>query len=157
MSNSLISKVTSKFSSLQSLWLFGTAPNAACQASLSITNSWSLLKLMTIESVMSFNHLILSRPLLLPPSIIPSITVFSKESVLHIRWAKHFSFRCNIRPYNEYWGLISFRLDWLDLLAVQGTLKSRLQEHSSKASILWHPAFFIVHSSHPYWKNRSFD
>ena len=141
------------FSSVQSLShvrLFATPWTAAHQACLSITNSWSPPKPMSVKSVMPTSHLILSRPLLLPPSIIPSITVFSKESVLHIRWAKHFSFRCNIRPYNEYWGLISFRLDWLDLLAVQGTLKSLLQHHRSKASILWHPAFFIVQFSHPY-------
>ena len=112
--------------------LFATSWTVAYQASLSITNSWSLLKLMTIESVMPYNHLFLSRPLLLPPSMIPSIRVFSKESVLHIRWPKHWSFRCNISPYNEYSGLISFRLDWLDLLAVQGTLKSLLQHHRSK-------------------------
>ena len=108
----------------------------ACQASLSITNSQSLLKLMSIESVMPSNHLILCRPLLLPPSIIPSIRVFSNESVLHIRWPKYWSFSFSISPSNEYSGLISFRMDWLDLLAVQGTLKSLLQDHSSKASFL---------------------
>ena len=109
---------------------------AACQASLSITNSWSLLKLMSIESVMPSNHLILCRPLLLLPSILPCIRVFSNESVLHIRWPKYWSFRFNIGPSNEYSGLISFRMDWLDLLAVQGTVKNLLQHHSSKASIL---------------------
>ena len=150
MSNSLISKVTSKFSSVQSLWLIVTAWTAVCQASLSSTNSWSLPKFISIESVMPSNHLILSHPLLLLPSIIPSIRVFSKESVLHLRWPKIWTFRCNISPYNEYSGLISFRMDWLDLLADQGTLKSLLQHHSSKASILWHPAFFIVQFSHPY-------
>ena len=116
----------------------------------SITNSQSLLKLMTIESVMPSNHLILCCPLLLPPSIFPSIRVFSNESALHIRWPKDWSFSFNISPSNEHSGLISFRMDWLDLLAVQGTLKSLLQHHSSKASILWRSAFFIVQLSHPY-------
>ena len=120
------------------------------QASLSITNSQSLLKFMSIKSVMPSNHLILCRPLLLPPSIFPSIRVFSSESVLYIRWPKYWSFSFSISPSNEYSGLISFRMDWLDLLAVQGTLKSLLQHHSSKASILWHSAFFIVQLSHPY-------
>ena len=119
-------------------------PTAARQASLSIANSQSLLKLMSIESVMPSNHLILSRPLLLPPSIFPSIRVFSNESALHIRWPNYSSFSFNISPSNEHPGLISFRMDWLDLLAVQGTLKSLLQHHSSKASILWRSAFFIV-------------
>ena len=123
---------------------------AACQASLSITNSQSLLKLMSIESVMPSNHLILYRPLLLPPSIFPSIRVFSKKSVLHIRWPKYWSFSFSISPSNEYSGLISFRMDWLDLLSVQGTLNSLLQQHSSKASILWRSAFFTVQLSHPY-------
>ena len=123
---------------------------AARQASLSIINSQSLLKLMPIELVMPSNHLILCRPLLLPPSIFPSIRVFSNESVLHIRWPKYWSFCFSISPSNEYSGLISFRMDWLDLLAVQGTLKSLLQHHSSKASILWCSAFFIVQLSHPY-------
>ena len=108
------------------------------QASLSITNSWSLLKLMSIESVMPSNHLILCRPLLLLPSIFPSIRVLSNESALRIRWPKYWSFSFNISPSNEHSGLISFRMDWLDLLAVQGTLKSLLQHHSAKASILWH-------------------
>ena len=121
-----------------------------CQASLSITNSWSLLKLMSIKSVMPSNHLILCHPFLLPPSIFPSIRVFSSESVLRIRWPKYWSFSCSISPSNEHPGLISFRLDWLDLLAVQGTLKSLLQHHSSKASVLWCSAFFTVHLSHPY-------
>ena len=124
-----------------------TAPR---QASLSITNSWSLLKLMSIELVMPSNHLILGCPLLLLPSIFPSIRVFSNESVLCIRWPNYWSFSFNISPSNEYSGLIPFRMDWLDLLAVQGTLKSLLQHHSSKASILWHSAFFIVQLSHPY-------
>ena len=133
---------------------------AACQASLSITNFQSLLKLMSIESVMPFNHLILCCPLLLLPSIFPTIRVFSNESVLHIRWPKYWSFNISISPSSEYSGLISFRMDWLDLLAVQGTLKSLLQHHSSKASILLCSAFFIVQLSHPYMttgKNHSFD
>ena len=123
---------------------------AARLVSLSITNSRSLLKLMSIESVMPSNHLILFCPLLLPPSILPSIRVFSDKSVLHIRWPKYCSFSFNISPSNEHPGLISFRMDWLDLTAVQGTLKSLLQHHSSKASILRHSAFFIVQLSHPY-------
>ena len=123
---------------------------AACQVSLSITNSWSLLKLMSIELMMPSNHLILCHPLLLLPSIFPSIRVFSDESVLHIRWPNYWSFSFSISSSNEYPGLISFRIDWLDLLAVQGTLKSLLQLHSSKASILRHSAFFMVQLSHPY-------
>ena len=119
-------------------------------ASLSITNSWSLLKLMSIESVMPSNHLILCHPLLLPPSIFPRFRVFSNESVLRIRWPKYWSFSFNTHPSNEYSGLKTFRMDWLDLLAVQGTLKSLLQHHSSKASILWCSAFFRVQLSHPY-------
>ena len=121
----------------------------AHQASLSITNSWSLLKLMSIESVMPSNHLILCH-LLLPPSVFPSIRIFSYESVLRIRWPKYWSFSFSISPSNEYSGPISFRMDWLDLFAVQGTLKSLLQHHSSKASILQCSAFFIVQLSHPY-------
>ena len=120
------------------------------QASLSITNSWSLLKLMSIVSVMPSNHLILCHPLLLLPSIFPSIRVFFNESALHIRWPKYWSFSFSISPSNQYSGLISFRIDWFDLLAVQGTLKSLLQRHISKASILPHSAFFIVQLSHPY-------
>jgi len=123
---------------------------AAQQASLSITNSRSLLKLMSIESLMPSNHLILCGPLLLPPLIFPSIRVFSSESVLHIRWPKYWSFSFSISPSNEYSGLISFMMDWLDLLAIQGTLKSLLQHHSSKATILQRSAFFIVQLSHPY-------
>ena len=123
---------------------------AACQASLSITNSRSLLKLMSIESVMPSNHFILCRPLLLLPSIFPSIRVFSNGSVLRIRWPKYWSFSFSISPSNEYSGLISFMIDWFDLLAVQGTLKSLLQHHSSKTSILRHSAFFIVQLSYPY-------
>ena len=123
---------------------------AARQASLSITNSQSLLKLLSIVSVMPFNHLILCCPLLLPPSIFPSIKVFPNESVLPIRWRKYWSFSFSMSPSNEYSGLISFMREWFDLLAVQGTLKSLLQHHSSKASILQHSAFFIVQLSHPY-------
>ena len=122
----------------------------ACQASLSITNSQSLLKLISIKSLMPSNHLIFCHPILLLSSIFPSIRVFSSESVLHILWPKYWSFRFSISPSNEYSGQISFRMDWLDLLAVQGTLKSLLQHHSSKASILQCSAFFIVHLSHPY-------
>ena len=121
---------------------------AARQASLSITNSWSLLKLMSIESVIPSNHLILCHPLL-PPSIFPSIRVFSNESVLHIRWPKYWSFSFSISPSKEYSGLISFWIDWFDLLAVKGTL-SLLQHHSSKASILWYSAFFIVQLLYPF-------
>ena len=130
-----------------SLWPHWTA---ARQASLTITNSWSLPKLMSIVLVMPSNHLILCHPLLLLHSIFASIRVFSNESALCIRWPKYWSFSFNIRPSNEHPGLISFRMDWLDLLAVQGTLKSLLQHHSSKASILLHSAFFIVQLSHPY-------
>ena len=130
--------------------LFATSWTAVHQASLSITNSWNLFKLLSIASVMPSNHLILCHPLLLPPSIFPSIRVFSNESVLCIRWPKYWSFSFSISPSNEYSGLISFRIDWLDLFAVQGTLKSPLQHHSIKASILWHSAFFIVQLSHPY-------
>ena len=139
-----------QFSSVQSLsrvQLFATPWTAAHQASLSITNSQSLLKVMSIESVMPSNHLIFCHPLLLPPSVFPSIRVFSNESALCIRWPKYWSFSFNISPSNEHPGLISFRLD---LLAVQGTLKSLLQHHSSKASILQRSAFFIVQLSHPY-------
>jgi len=123
---------------------------AAHQTSLSITNSQSLLKLMPIKSVMPSNHLILCCPLFFPPSIIPSIKVFSNESVIHIRWPKYCSFSFNISLSNKCSGLISFRMDWLDLLAVQGTLKSLLQHHRSTASILQRSAFFIVQLSHPY-------
>ena len=121
--------------------LFAIPWTATCQASLSITNSWSLLKLMSIESVKPSNHLILSHSVLFPPSIFSSIRVFSNESVLCIRWPKYWSFSFSISLSNEYSGLISFRMDWLDLLAVQGTLKSLLQHHSSKATILWCSAF----------------
>ena len=142
-----------QFSSVQSLSLvrlFVTQWTVARQASLSITNSRSLLKLMSIESVMPSSHLISCHPLLLLSPIPPSIRVFSNESALRIRWPKCWSFSFSISPSNEYSGLISFRMDWLNLLAVQGTLKSLLQHHSSKASILWCSAFFIVQLSHPY-------
>ena len=136
--------------SLSRVWLFVTPWTAARQASLSITNSQSLFKLMSIESVMPSSHFIPCHPLLLPPSIFPSIRVFSNESVLHVRRPKYWSFSFSISPFNQYSGLISFRMDWLDLLAVQGTLKSLLQHQSSKASILQCSAFFIVQPSHPY-------
>ena len=153
-----------QFSSVQSLghvWHFAPPWTAACQASLYITNSQSLLKLMSFESVMPSNYLILCHPLLLPLSILPSIRVFSNESVLHIRvfsnesalhmrWPKYWSFSFSISPSNEHTGLVSFRMDWLDLLAVQETLKCLLQCHGSKASALWHSAFIIVQLSHPY-------
>ena len=143
----------SQFSSVQSLspvQLLAIPWTAERQASLFITNSWSLLKLLSIESVMSFNHLILCHPLLVLPSIFPSIRVFSNESVLCIRWPKYWIFSFSFSPSKEYSGLISFGIDWLDLLAVQGTLKSLPQHHSSKASILQHSTFFIVQPSHPY-------
>ena len=145
------------FSSVQLLSrvrLFVTPWTAVHQASLSITNSQSLLKLMSLKSGMPSSHLILCRPLLLPPSIFPSIRVLSNESALHIRWPKCWSFSFNISPSSEHTGLISFRVDWLDLLAVQGTLKSLLQHHSAKASVLWCSAFFIVQLSHPYMTTR---
>ena len=135
---------------LSHVWLFVTPWTAARQASLSITNSWSSPKPMFIESVMPSTHLILCHPLLLLPSIFPRIRVFSNESALGIRWPKSWSFSFKISPTNEHPGLISFRMDWLDLLAGQGTHKSPLQHHSSKASILQHSAFFIVQLSHPY-------
>ena len=145
------------FSSVQLLshvCLFLTPWTAVCQVSLSITNSGSSPKLMSIESVMPTNHLILCCPLLLLPSIFPSIRVFSNELVLHIRWLKYWSSSFSISPSNEYSGPISFRMDWLDLLAVQGTLKSLLQHHSSKTSILRCSALFIVQLSHPYMTTR---
>ena len=131
------------------VWLSVTPWTAACQASLSITNSQSLLRLMSIELVMPSHHLILCHPLL-PPSVFPSISVLTHESVVCIRWPKYWSFTFNISPSNEYPGLIFLRMDWLDLLAVEGTLKSLLQHHSSKASILQHSAFFMVQLSHLY-------
>ena len=153
MSNTiiLISHPLSRLSSALSLscvQLFTISWTAACQASF--TKSWSLLKLMSIESVMPSKHLILCCPLLLLPSIFPSIKGFSNESVIHIRWPKDWSFSFSISPPNEYSRLTSFRMDWLNLLAVHGTLKSLFQHHSSKASIIQHSAFFIVQLSHPY-------
>ena len=145
-----------QFSSVQLLsrvQLFVTPWITAHQASLSITNSWSSPKPMSIKSVMPSKHLIFCHPLLLLSSIFPSIRVFSNESALHIRWPKYWSFSFNISLSNEHAGLISFRIDWLDLLAVQGTLKSLLQHHSSTASILWCSAFFIVQLSHSYMTN----
>ena len=147
MSQSLL-ELFSLVQLLSRVRLFVTPWIAACQASLSITNSRSSPK--PIESVMPSNHLILCRPLLLLPSIFPSIRVFSNKSGLHIRWPKYRSFSFNISPSNEHPGLISFRMDWLDLLAVQGTLKSLFQHYSSKASVFQHSAFFIVQLSHPY-------
>ena len=150
----------SSVQSLSHVQLLATPWTAARQASLSITNSQSLPKLMSIDSVMPSSHLILCRPLLLLPSIFPSIRVFSNESALHIRWPKYWSFSFSISPSNEHPGLISFRMDWLDLLAVQGTLKSLLQHHSSKASIPRHSGFFIsptLTSIHDHWKNHSLD
>ena len=144
---------TCYFSSVQSLshvWLFATPWTAACQPSLSIADSRSLPKLMSIKLVMTSNHLIFCCPLSLTPSIFPSIRVFFNESVLRIRWPKYWSFSFSIGPSSEHSGLISFRMDWLDLLAVQGTLKSLLQHHSSKASVLLHLGFFMVKLSHPY-------
>ena len=141
--------IISSVQSLSHVWLFATPWITACQASLSITNSRSLHKLLSIESVMPSSHLILGHPLFLPPTP-PSIRVFSNESTLRMRWPKYWSFSFGIIPSKEIPGLISFRMDWLDLLAVQGTLKSLLQHHSSKASILRHSAFFTVQLSHPY-------
>ena len=146
----ILSITTCSVQSLSHVPLFATPWTAARQASLSITNSWSSLKLMFIVSVKPSNHLILCHPLLLLPSIFPSIRVFPNESVLRIRWPEYWSFSFSISPSNEYSGLIFFRIDWLDPLAVQGTLKSLLQHHSPKASILWCSAFFIVQLSHPY-------
>ena len=153
-------KVFSSVQPLSSISFFATPWSAAGQASLSITNSWRLLKLTSIEPVMPSNHLILCCPLHLLPSIFPSIRVFSNESVLCIRWSNYWSFSFSISSSNEYSGLISFSLDWLDLLPVQGTLKSLFQHHSSKASILWCSAFFYsptLTSIHDYWKNHSLD
>ena len=146
----LLDGMLSSVQSLSRVQLFVTPWIAARQASLSITNARSLLKLMPIESVMPSSHLILCRPLLLQPPIPPSIRVFSNESTLRMRWTKYWSFSFSISPSNEHPGLISFRMDWLDLLAVQGTLKSLLQHHNSKASIFRHSAFFTVQLSHPY-------
>ena len=140
--------------SLSCVWLFATPWMAASKASLSIINSWSLLKLMSIESVMPSNYFILCYPLFLLPSIFPSMRVFSKGSVLHIRCPKYWSFSLNISPFNAYSWLISFRMDWLDLLAVQGALTSLLQHHSSKASVLQHSDFFMAQLSNPYMTTR---
>ena len=140
----------SSVQSLSRVWFFGTPWAAAHQSSLSITNSQSPPKPMSIELVMPSNHLILCHPLLLVPSIFPSIRVFSNEPILHIRWPKYWSFSFSISPFNEYSGLVSFRIDWLDLLSVQGTFKHLLQHHSSKASILQWSAFFMVQLLHPY-------
>ena len=159
----MINKIHVQFGSVQLLshvQLFSTPWTAALQAFLSITNSQNLLKLMSIKLVMPSNHLILCGPLLLLPSIFPTIRVFPKESVLCIRWPNYWSFSLSISPSNEYSGLISFRIDWFDIPAVQRTLKSLIHCHSSKASILWLSAFFIVQLSHPYMttgKNHSFD
>ena len=153
LKQTLINTTSVQFSSVQSLSrvrLFATPWTAALQASLSITNSWSLPKPMSIKLAVPSNHLILCHPLLLLPSIFPNIRVFSNESALDIRWPKYWSFTFNISPFNEHPGLNSFRMDWLDFLAVQGTLKSLLQHHSSKASILRHSAFFTAQLSHPY-------
>ena len=147
----LIDYHQSSVQSLSHVRFFATSWTAACQGFLSITNSWSLLKLMSIELVMQSNHLILCCPFLLLPSVFPRIRVFSNESVLHIRWPKYWRVSFSISPSNEYSGLISFRMDWLDLLAVQGTLKSLLQHHSSKASILWPSAFFMSNSHIHIW------
>ena len=154
------SKRGSSVQSLSHIRLFVTPKTPVCQASLFITNSRSLLKTHVHPAGMPSNHLILCCPLLLPPSVFPSIRVFSNDSVLSIRWPEYWSFRFSISPSNEYSGLTSFRMDWLDLLAVQGTLKSLLQHHSPKASILQHSVFFMVQLSHPYMtteKNYSFD
>ena len=152
-------KYISSVQSLSHVRHFASPWTPARQASLSITNYWSLLKLMSIKSVMPSNHLILCHPLLLLPSIFPIIRIFSSESVLHIRWPKYWSFSFSISSSNECLELISFRIDWFDILAVPGTLKSLLQHHSSKASILQRSAFFIVQltSIHDYWKNHTFD
>ena len=151
--------ILSSVQSLSRAWLFATPWTEACQACLSITNSQSLPKLMSVELVMPSNNLILCHPLLLLPSIFPSIRVFSNESALCIRWPKYWSFSFNISPFNEHPGLISFRIDWLELHEVQETLKSLLQHHNSKASILLCSAFFIVPltSIHDHWKNHSLD
>ena len=138
----------------QSCLTLYTSQTAAFQASLSFTISWSLLKLISIEQVISSNHLILCHPLFLLPSVFPSIRVFSKERALSIRWPMYWSLSFGISPSSEYSGLISFRIDWFDFLAVQGTLKSILQHHSSKASILWRSSFFMVQHSHPHTTTR---
>ena len=154
----MVSVQLSSVQLLSCVRLFVTPWTAALQASLSIANSQSLLKPISIESVMPSNHLILCHPLLFLPSIFPIIRLFSNESVLHIKWPKYWCFSFSISPSNEYSGLIFFTMDWLDLLAVQGTLNSLIQNHGSKPSILQHSAFFIVQlSQHDYWKNQTFD
>ena len=155
----MIYKAFSSVQLLSRVQLFATPGIAARQASLSITNSWSLLKFRSIKLVMPSNHFILCCPLFLPYLIFPNIRVFSNESIVHSRWQQYWSFSFSISPLDEYSGLISYRMDWLDLLALQGTLKSLIQYHSSKASVLWLSAFFIVQLSHPYmttWKTRAF-
>ena len=159
-SASFLQYVFSSVQLLSRVRLFETPWIEAHQASLSITNSWNLLKLMSIRSMMPSNHIILCHPLLLLPSIFPSIRVFPNESILCIRWPKYWSFSFSISPSNEYSGLICFRIYWFDLFTVQGTLKSLLQHHSSKASIFQHSAFFMVQLSHPHMttrKNHNFD
>ena len=154
-----LSVQVSSVQSLSRVHLFVTPQTAVRQVSLSITNSWSLLRLMSIESVIPSNHLILCRPLLLPPSLFPSIRVFSSESVLHIRWPKNWRFSFSISPSNEYSGLISFRIDWLDLLSVQGTLKSLPTPEFKSINSLVFSFLYIptLPSIHDYWKNHSFD
>ena len=148
--NPIFLYISQSVQSLSCVRLFETPWTAACQVSLSIMNSWSLLKLMSIELLMPSNHLNLCHPLLLPPSIVPSIRVFSNRSAVRIRWPKYLSFSFSITPFNEYSGFISFRIDWFDLLAVQGTLQSLLQHHSLKESILWYSACFMIQLSHLY-------
>ena len=148
--NNHINKASVQFRSLSHVWLFMTPWTSARQASLSITNSWGSLRFKPLESVMPSSHLILCHPLLLLPSVLPRIRVFSNESLLPIRWPKYWSFSFSISPSDEHSGLVSFRIDWFDLLAVQGTLKSLLQHHNLKVSILQCSAFFIVQLSHPY-------
>ena len=143
-------EILSSVQSLSHVWLFVTLWTTVCQASLSITNSWSLLKLMSIKLKMPSNHLIVYHPLLFMPSIFPSIRVFANELAFCIRWPKYWSFSLSISPSNGYSGLISFRIDWFDLLAIQGALRSLLQHHCSNASILWCSAFFTVQLSHPH-------
>ena len=158
-SNDYLLNLPSPVQLLSRVWIFATPGTAACQASLSITNSWSLLKLVSIESVMPSNHLILCRPLLPCLQSFLASELFQNESVLRLRWPKYWSFSFSISPSNEYSGLISFRMVWMYLLVVQGTLKSLLQHHSSNASILQCSAFFMVQISHPYMTttNHSFD
>ena len=155
LSSIIFKEIFNSVHSLSHVWLFVTPWTAACQASLSITNSKSLSKLMSIALLMPSNHLIFHYPLLLPPSIFPSIRICSNESALHIRWPKYWSFSFTISLSSEYLELISFRIDWFDLLGVQETLESLLQRHSSKASVLWCSAFFMVQLSHALKYNGS--